>query len=40
MGASKVDQDSAKGATETENHEIAGNIGLQGQLDIGIRMKF
>jgi len=27
-----VDQDSAKGATETENHEVAGNVGLQEQI--------
>lgn len=26
------DQDAAKGAIETENHETAGNIGLQEQL--------
>ena len=32
MMQSKVDQDTAKGATETENHEIPGNIGLQQQL--------
>ena len=32
MAQKEVDQDSAKGATETENHEVAGNIGLQGQL--------
>lgn len=32
MMPSKVDQDTAKGATETENHEIPGNIGLQEQL--------
>jgi len=29
---SKVDQDTHKGATETENHETPGNIGLQEQL--------
>ncbi|HLV87331.1 MAG TPA: hypothetical protein VKV39_10170 [Candidatus Sulfotelmatobacter sp.] len=28
----KVDQDTAKGAAETENHNIPGNIGLQEQL--------
>lgn len=27
-----LDQDSAKGATETENHQPSGNPGLQGQL--------
>ena len=32
MGQKEVDQDSAKGAMETENHEAAGNIGLQEQL--------
>lgn len=32
MMPSKADQDTAKGATETENHEIPGNIGLQEQL--------
>jgi hypothetical protein len=32
MEHSKVDQDTAKGATETENHETPGNIGLQEQL--------
>lgn len=32
MGQKEVDQDSAKGAMETENHEGAGNIGLQEQL--------
>jgi len=26
------DQDTAKGATETEDHKIPGNIGLQEQL--------
>ena len=26
------DQDTAKGATETEDHKIPGNIGLQQQL--------
>jgi hypothetical protein len=26
------DQDTAKGAIETENHDTPGNIGLQGQL--------
>jgi len=29
---SKPDQDTAKGATETEDHKVAGNIGLQEQL--------
>jgi len=28
----KLDQDTTKGATETENHQIPGNIGLQEQL--------
>ena len=28
----KIDQDTAKGATETEDHKIPGNIGLQQQL--------
>ena len=28
----KADQDTAKGATETEDHKIPGNIGLQQQL--------
>jgi hypothetical protein len=32
MAQKEVDQDSAKGATETENHEVAGNIGMQEQL--------
>jgi len=32
MAQKEVDQDSAKGATETENHEVAGNTGLQEQL--------
>ncbi|HYM77319.1 MAG TPA: hypothetical protein VE377_15195 [Candidatus Dormibacteraeota bacterium] len=27
-----VDQDSTKGAIETENHDVAGNIGMQQQL--------
>jgi len=27
-----ADQDTAKGAIETEDHKIAGNIGLQQQL--------
>jgi len=27
-----VDQDAVKGATETEDHKISGNLGLQGQL--------
>jgi hypothetical protein len=32
MADGKVDQDLAKGATETENHETSENIGLQEQL--------
>lgn len=32
MAQKEVDQDLAKGAMETENHEGAGNIGLQEQL--------
>lgn len=32
MIPSKVDQDTAKGATETEDHKISGNIGMQEQL--------
>jgi hypothetical protein len=32
MAENRVDQDTAKGATETEDHKIAGNIGLQQQL--------
>ena len=32
MAQTKVDQDTAKGATETENHQTPGNIGLQQQL--------
>jgi hypothetical protein len=32
VAETKVDQDTAKGATETENHQIPGNIGLQQQL--------
>ena len=32
MARKEVDQDMAKGAMETENHEVAGNIGLQEQL--------
>ncbi|HWJ48046.1 MAG TPA: hypothetical protein VNS62_10355 [Candidatus Udaeobacter sp.] len=32
MAETKVDQDTAKGATETENHQTPGNIGLQQQL--------
>lgn len=27
-----TDQDTTKGATETENHDLPGNIGLQEQL--------
>jgi len=32
MAHSEIDQDLAKGASETENHETPGNIGLQEQL--------
>jgi hypothetical protein len=32
MEYSSHDQDSAKGATETEDHKVRGNVGLQGQL--------
>jgi hypothetical protein len=32
MAEIKPDQDTAKGATETEDHKISGNIGLQEQL--------
>jgi hypothetical protein len=32
MPQSKPDQDAAKGAKETEDHQEAGNIGLQEQL--------
>ena len=32
MAETKVDQDTAKGATETENHQTPGNIGLQQHL--------
>jgi hypothetical protein len=32
MPYSTNDQDTAKGATETEDHKNAGNIGLQEQL--------
>jgi hypothetical protein len=32
MTENKVDQDTAKGATETEDHKIPGNIGMQQQL--------
>jgi hypothetical protein len=32
MAHNKGDQDSAKGAMETENRESAGNVGLQEQL--------
>ena len=32
MAENRPDQDTAKGATETEDHKIAGNIGLQQQL--------
>ena len=32
MTDNRVDQDTAKGAIETEDHKIPGNIGLQEQL--------
>ena len=32
MNHKKLDQDSAKGATETEDHNTPGNAALQGQL--------
>jgi hypothetical protein len=32
MTEKQVDQDTAKGATETEDHKIPGNIGMQQQL--------
>jgi hypothetical protein len=32
MPASKLDQDTAKGAIESEDHKVPGNIGLQEQL--------
>ncbi len=32
MAETKMDQDTRKGATETENHDVPGNIGLQQQL--------
>lgn len=32
MAQSNVDQDTAKGAMETENHDTPGNVGLQQQL--------
>jgi hypothetical protein len=32
MPHSKLDQDTAKGATETEDHKSSGNIGMQEQL--------
>ena len=32
MPHSSDDQDSAKGATETEDHKVAGNSGMQEQL--------
>ena len=32
MVTNKSDQDTAKGATETEDHNTPGNIGLQQQL--------
>ena len=32
MVSTKTDQDTAKGAIETENHDTPGNLGLQLQL--------
>jgi hypothetical protein len=32
MNAIKHDQDTSKGAMESENHVVPGNIGLQNQL--------
>lgn len=32
MPESRIDQDAAKGAVETENHKTPGNAGLQDQL--------
>lgn len=32
MVHSKSDQDTAKGATETEDHKVSGNLGIQEQL--------
>jgi hypothetical protein len=32
MPHSKPDQDAAKGAQETEDHKLPGNVGLQEQL--------
>jgi hypothetical protein len=32
MVQTKIDQDTAKGAIETENHSTPGNLGLQLQL--------
>jgi hypothetical protein len=32
MAQKEVDQDMEKGATETEDHKVPGNAGLQGQL--------
>jgi hypothetical protein len=32
MADIKLDQDTAKGAMETEDHKTPGNIGMQGQL--------
>ena len=32
MAQKEVDQDLEKGATETEDHKVPGNAGLQGQL--------
>jgi hypothetical protein len=32
MSRSKDDQDEAKGATESENHDTPGNIGMEEQL--------
>lgn len=32
MAQNEADQDLAKGAIETENHDVEGNLGMQGQL--------
>ena len=32
MAENSADQDTAKGAIETEDHKIAGNVGMQQQL--------
>ena len=32
MRSTRVDQDTAKGAIELEDHSVPGNIGLQNQL--------